>query len=96
MIYKYTEVHEEVELEGKPTGGYIMVDYNRKGSTHTLKLIDANIRYPIYGIEALLNAPKRELQIINGRGKHGLIKGKDFFVLYPYRIGKPFLFEVQR
>ena len=71
-------------------GGRITVDYTRNEYGHTLKLVKFDVRYPASGIDKIF---EKGLVRINGKSRHELITGKDFFVLYPYRIGKPFLFE---
>ena len=86
MLY----IYEDWDLIPNTVRGRIEVDYERNGDTHTIKLIKFDVRYPIYGIDVL---QKGTLKIKQGRSKHAIKTGDDYFVLYPYRNGKPFIFE---
>jgi len=86
MLY----IYEDWELIPNTVRGRIEVDYKRIGDTHTIKLIKFDVRYPIYGIEVLQQGT---LRIKQGRSQHAIKTGVDYFVLYPYRNGKPFIFE---
>lgn len=72
-------------------GGSVTVDYHLTGETHVLKLVDFNYRYPAYGIDTIFK--NKTVRIDNRRSKHAIVVRPGFFVLYPYRMGKPFLFE---
>ena len=83
MIYIYND-------ETPIFGGRITIDYTRNEAGHTLKLVKFDVRYPTSGIDKIF---EKGIVRINGKSRHALITGEDFFVLYPYRNGTPFLFE---
>lgn len=85
MIYKYKD-------DTPVFGGSVTVDYHSTGETHVLKLIDFNYRYPAYGIDAIF---KNKIVRITRRSKHAIVVRPGFFVLYPYRNGKPFYLKKQ-
>ena len=84
MIYKHVD-------ETPVFGGSIRVDFKETQKAFVIKTLEFNYRYPAYGIEVL----KRGLRINKSGSAHAIVKGETYFVLYPYRIGKPFLFEVE-
>lgn len=71
-------------------GGEIRVDYSYRNETHIIKLISFEMRYPVYGIDAIF---KKGIVKIGKHSRHAIIAENDYLVLYPFRIGKPFLFE---
>ena len=85
MIYKH--------IDTTPVfGGSIRVDFKETQNAFIIKTLEFNYRYPAYGIEVI----KQGLRINKSGSAHAIVKGETYFVLYPYRNGKPFLFEVEK
>ena len=85
MIYKHVD-------ETPIFGGSIRVDFRETPKAFVIKTLEFNYRYTAYGIEVL----KPGLRINKSGSAHAIVMGETYFVLYPYRIGKPFLFEVEK
>ena len=70
-------------------GGKIKVDFRETPKAFIIKTLEFNYRYPAYGIEVI----KHGLRINKDGSKHAIVTGENYFVLYPYRCGEPFMFE---
>lgn len=70
------------------------IKFKETKESYILTLISDDSRYPSGHIEMLFkNSPKA---VINKkRSPHGMVTGDDWFTIYPFRAGMPFLFEFQ-
>lgn len=72
--------------------GEIVVDIHETEKSYIFKLIKNTYRYSPAQID-LLFAKSNRVAIKKEKSQHAIVEGNDYFVIYPYRAGLPFLFE---
>lgn len=86
MKYEYKE--DNILLHGRK-GGKILIDIKETPSTYIIKTLEFSLHYPIGEIEVLKNG----LKVQKHRSPHCITKDDNYFVIYPYRNGTPFVFK---
>ena len=72
--------------------GKIIIEVSETAKSYIFELINNTFRYSPVHIDMMF--AKSDKVIINKeKSPHAIILGNDYFVIYPYRAGIPFLFE---
>ena len=85
-LYKHTKD------DGYFDRGKIIIEVSETAKSYIFELINNTFRYSPVHIDMMF--AKSDKVIINKeKSPHAIILGNDYFVIYPYRAGIPFLFE---
>lgn len=72
--------------------GSIVVEVSETEKSYILKLIENTYKYSPAHIDMLFEKSNKVV-IKKEKSPHAIIEGGDYFVIYPYRAGLPYLFE---
>lgn len=72
--------------------GVITIEVSETNKSYIFKLIENTFRYSPAHIDMLFSKSNR-IMINKEKNPHAINIGEDYFVIYPYRAGIPFLFD---
>lgn len=75
-----------------PGGGHITIKVSETDKSYIFALVENTCRYDPWRITSLFKNSNKAI-IKKDNGKHAVRTCDDFFVIYPYRDGIPYLFE---
>lgn len=85
-IYRYSSNEHSYD------SGAITIEVSETDKSYIFRLIENSCRYSPAHIDMMFKKSNRVV-IKKEKSPHAVIDGKDYFVIYPYRAGIPFLFE---
>lgn len=85
-LYKHTKD------DGYFDKGTIIIGVSETAKSYIFKLIENTFRYSPAHIDMMF-AKSNKVIINKEKSPHAINLGEDYFVIYPYRAGIPFLFE---
>lgn len=84
-------IHRAEETDYMDRGATVTVSVTDTGKAICLKLIENTFRYLNGNLEMLLQPGKARIN--KERSPHAIHYGDDWFCIYPYRNGIPFMFD---
>lgn len=85
-------LYKHIKDDGYFDKGTIIIKVSETAKSYIFKLIENTFRYSPAHIDMMFT--KSNKVIINKeKNPHAINLGEDYFVIYPYRAGIPFLFE---
>jgi hypothetical protein len=92
MLYRYEYIIEYCNAP-EVNKGYLDIDFRENKNSYTMQVIKTNLKDLPPILDRLLESGKAIIKKRNS--KHSMRFGidKDFFIIYPERLGKPFLFK---
>lgn len=72
--------------------GVIIIEVSETAKSYVFKLIKNTLRYSPAHIDMMFEKDGKTI-INKEKSPHAINFGEDYFVIYPYRAGIPFLFE---
>ena len=85
-LYKHTKDDEYLDREK------IIIEVSETAKLYIFELIINTFRYSPVHIDMMFAKSDRVI-ISKEKKPHAIILGNDYFIIYPYRAGIPFLFE---